>query len=283
MFSIHKMRQLFLNHVDAYVVTLVIALGALIFHQSVNPQTIYWLAAMTVGYWGAFALNDFHDATIDAFDETKAQGNFFIQNPLGRRSAIVVVALYLAFVVPSFVQFGRIGIVVLSFALFVAWAYSAPPLRLKSRPGLDLVVHAVCVETFPYLAALLLIDADWTRLDGAVLSLTVLGSLSAQVEQQIRDYHLDIQHEQTFTTSIGLQSSMVLLRLLTVLLIGLATVYLIQGVLPTVVVPMYFIALPVVAHRLLRPVDQPRSPKLTQLTLAATVMYVAGISLAALF
>ena len=54
-------------------------------------------------------------------------------------------------------------------------------MRLKSRPGLDLVTHGFFVLTFPYLMALLLVELSWTRLDWLLLGLVFLASVSGQL------------------------------------------------------------------------------------------------------
>jgi hypothetical protein len=74
----------------------------------------------------------------------------------------------------------------------VAWAYSAPPLRLKMRPGLDLLTHALFVQTFPYVVSLVLIRARWGLLDWVLLAILFLASLTAQLEQQARDFVVDV-------------------------------------------------------------------------------------------
>jgi 4-hydroxybenzoate polyprenyltransferase len=57
--------------------------------------------------------------------------------------------LLLAGLAIAFGQFGWIGWLLWVVSCFIAWAYSAPPLRLKMRPGFDLLTHAMFVQTFP--------------------------------------------------------------------------------------------------------------------------------------
>ena len=45
----------------------------------------------------------------------------------------------------------------MALSLLVMWTYSGRPFRLKSRPGLDLLTHALFVESYPYMVTLLLL------------------------------------------------------------------------------------------------------------------------------
>jgi hypothetical protein len=76
--------KLISNHMDAWQVALVIATLPLLIHGAIRRETAVLALAIGVGYWFAFALNDYFDAPFDRLDEQKAQRNFFVQQPTPR-------------------------------------------------------------------------------------------------------------------------------------------------------------------------------------------------------
>jgi chlorophyll synthase len=150
----------------------------------------------------------------------------------------------------SFASFGLDGVLLFAVCVFVIWAYSAPPLRLKSRPGLDLLTHALFVQTFAYLMCLLLIGARWTALDAMLLGVNFLASLSGQLSQQIRDFDLDVRTEANFSTRVGLEAAMVCRRAATGVLVALVIAGLIAGIVPLLLVPIALTFAPATLHRL---------------------------------
>ncbi len=270
-------RCLFLNHLDAWTVTLVVAAIALAVHDALSLRTLYLALALTVGYWLAFALNDFYDAPYDALEPAKGQGNFFVHYPWSAGQMGLLVGGVGLLLLPAFAQFGWLGVGLAGLGLGVMWLYSAPPLRLKSRPGLDLLTHSLFVETYPYVCCLILIGATWTRLDGIILVCTFLGSLSAQLEQQVRDYEVDRRVERNFTIRWGQRVSQQLLRLTTFLLLGWAALWVGQGVIPRFLWPVGLIPLPALAHRLVRRPHVPRSPRLVVISAAIGLVYAGAL------
>ncbi|NDJ61118.1 MAG: UbiA family prenyltransferase [Chloroflexi bacterium] len=269
--------KLFGNHVDAWGLTFTIGSLALVLHQRFTADAIALVVAITICYWLGFAVNDYFDAPFDAHDARKATHNFFVTYPIAQRWFVAAVLLIAAPTFTLFAYFGAAGVVIFGVGLFVLWAYSAPPLRFKSRPGLDLATHAVFVQTFPYFVCLYLLQLPWTPLDWLLLSLFLLGSLSAQLEQQARDYELDCRFDRTFTTRFGLGTTAALLRATTIILIVNVAWHLLSGVIPDVLVPFGLICIPLVGHRLIRDIREPRSEKLIRLTLIAVLAYASVI------
>jgi 4-hydroxybenzoate polyprenyltransferase len=271
------MRRLLFNHADAWIVTLVIVLMALLIHDSVSASTLYLLVGITAGYWLAFAANDYYDAPFDAQEPVKAQRNFFVVHPVPKRAIVIVVGIMGVLLMPAFAQFGRMGYAIVAISLFFMWAYSADPLRLKNRPGLDLATHAIFVETFPYIATLLLIGATWQKIDYIIIFCAILASLTAQLEQQIRDYDIDARTGGTFTTRFGIRSSAHLLRGATILLIVTVSYFILDGTVPLIFLPVALIPLPALLHRLVREPGQPRSQRYVQIAVTMGAVYVAAL------
>jgi 4-hydroxybenzoate polyprenyltransferase len=246
--------KLLLNHLDAWGIAFIITAIALINHNAVNWRTTLLLLAITAGYWLAFVVNDYFDAPFDAHHDEKAAGNFFVQ----ARSAAVSHAALILIVLPvtglilfSFLQFGRRGLFMLAICLLIIWGYSAPPLRFKSRPGIDLLVHGLFVETFAYFVCLFLLQVSWKSLDYVILLLAFSSSTAAQLEQQLRDFEVDRRTGRTFTTVVGQEKSAVLLKSITLLIFLIAAGGIVSGVIPPYLWPIAVIAMPTLINRLL--------------------------------
>lgn len=271
-----QITKLLSNHLDAWAVALAIGGLALWIHDAVTLRSAALLVAIAVGYWFAFALNDFYDAPYDAGDVGKARGNFFVTaGPRARRAWMVLAGGVMLLLVGLFSLFGVRGWLTLVLALLVVWAYSAPPLRLKTRPGLDLLAHMLFVEAFPYWLMVVLARTPWLALDTAVLIILCLSSLSAQLEQQVRDCYLDARYERTFTTLVGRQRAHRLMQLATLLLIATAVYFLARGIIPLPLLPYGLIGLPALLHRFVRTAETPRSRALVYALPTAGVAYTA--------
>lgn len=266
---------LIFNHADAWIVTLAVSAVSLALRGRLDGGTVGIPFMLAAGAWLAFAINDRCDAHIDASDPRKAHRSVFAGPHSTQMTAALIVAGLL--IVAVFGVYGPRAWVVAAIALVAAWAYSAPPLRLKARPGWDLFAHTALVETLPYIAAIWLIEAPLTAFDALAWSALALASLSAQLEQQIRDAAFDARFERTFTTVYGVATSTRLLRVASVGLITIGVVSVVTGVTPPLLWPALLLALPMIAHRLTRPAGQPRSETLIRVLLVAIVFYVSAV------
>ena len=272
--------KLFTNHMDAWGVALVIAVLALIVHDALNWHNASILLAIACTYWLGFAYNDYRDAPHDALDETKGRNNFFVACQIPRKWVILsLFALSFVLALGAFILFDLRGLLVAAVSLPVIWAYSGRPIRLKSRPGLDLLTHTFFVETYPYAVTLLLLGVAWSRLDVALVVIFFFGSLSAQLEQQVADYEIDARTEPNFTTRLGPGRTMHLLRLTTILLAVAGFWFFFEGTIPLYMVPFGLITAPMLAHRFLRRPGQQRLKALTRGSMVAGLLY-AGVVLA---
>jgi hypothetical protein len=277
--ALRHLPKLFTNHVDAWVVALIIATLALIVHQALSWRNAAILLAIASAYWLGFAYNDYQDAPYDALDPGKGRGNFFVAVQIPRFWVILsLFAITFVFSLAAFAIFGLRGLMVAAISLPIIWAYSGRPLRLKSRPGLDLLSHTIFVETYPYAVTLVLLGLAWTRLDFALVVIFFFGSLTAQLEQQAAGYELDAQTEPNFATRLGPGRTMILLRITTILLALTGFWFAFDGTLPLFLIPFGLIAAPMLAHRFVRRPGQQRQKLITWGTLAAGLLY-AGLVL----
>lgn len=268
--------KLISNHMDAWQVALVIASLPLLIHGAIRWETAVLVLAIGVGYWFAFALNDYFDAPYDALDRQKAARNFFVHVPVPDWVVVLFSILLLVGVLIAYAQFGLLGWLFWGVSCFVAWAYSAPPLRLKMRPGLDIIIHALFVQTFPYLICMILVQASWGLLDWILLAILSLASLTAQLEQQVRDFVVDLQAGGTFTTRLGRQQVVRGLRWATAVCLLIAFISVLNGTIPWFLLPFGLIGLPALLHRFWRQPETPRSERLVLLSTTAGFLY-AGV------
>ena len=268
---------LIVRRIDAWGAAAISAGMALIVHDAVAPRTTGLLASIALLYWLGYFLNDYFDAPLDVCDEEKAKSNFFVIHVVAPRLfALVVAAVSLSLLV-VFAQFGPRGVAVFALGNVAMWSYSAPPMRLKSRPGLDLVTHGFFVLTFPYVMALLLVELSWTRLDWLLLGLVFLASFSGQLNQQIRDFDVDSCTDRNFTTTVGIRTSILCLKVTTVLTVLIASVAIARGVIPGVLVILGLLCLPVMFNRLTARPGRAPSPQPNRSVAIASLMYCSVV------
>lgn len=267
------LQKLFLNHADAYLLTFIIASSALVLHDAFNWQNAALVLALVLCYWWGFALNDYYDAPYDSLDAVKGHRNFFVGQAMSERKIFGLSLLLLLPIFGLFVAYGWRGILAFFVGIFIMWGYSAPPLRLKTKAGFDLWVHMLFVQSFPYALMLFVLALPLTALDAVLLLFFLLGSLTAQLEQQIRDYPVDKQQESNFTVRFGLRSSVILLRGFTFLFVLVVCAAIYARLLPLWLVPYTLIGLPILLHRFLRDWQAPRSEWLVRLSIIGSLLY----------
>jgi 4-hydroxybenzoate polyprenyltransferase len=278
--KLQPLSKLFVNHIDAWGVALIISTLAIVIHGAVGLQAIPILIAIAASYWLGFAYNDYIDAPFDAIDEEKGRRNFFVANHIpGVWVILGMAAVGGLLAIGAWILFGLKGILIVAVSLVIIWAYSGRPLRLKSRVGFDLLIHTFFVETYPYLVTLTLLGIAWTRLDYALILLFFFGSLTAQLEQQLVDYELDAKTEPNFTTWLGSGRAMGLLRVMTLIMTLLALVFAVEGTIPPYLVPFGLIAFPMLAHRFVRGPNRHKPRPLTLVTVAASILYAGALFL----
>jgi 4-hydroxybenzoate polyprenyltransferase len=239
-----------LKRIDAWGVTFIVCALALVIHHALTTWTCLLLVAITANYWLGYWLNDYFDAPHDSTDEFKASQNLFVQHPDARKLVLTVIVLTFGLSAVAFLSFGWRGLVILLMNFLVMWMYSAPPLRLKSRPGLDLLTHALFVQTWPYLICLWLIQSSWTQLDGILLGIFFLTSLNGQLNQQIRDFEVDTRTDTNFATRTGLGKTIFILKVSTLAVVLLSLLAINSGYVPWLFVPLGLLAVPKVAHQM---------------------------------
>ncbi len=268
-----KLKWLLFNHGDAWGVTFGICFMAMLFHAEFSGRAWLLAGGTALGYWMGFALNDYFDAPDDATDPKKRDRNFFALAEWPHWKAGVLFGTTFCVVLWIFAQYSPWGVPIFGLSIFAMWAYSAPPIRFKYRPGWDLLSHMLFVESYPYLVFMLLLGLPWLPVDWLIYSLLLLASLSAQLEQQLRDYEVDKANGNSFTVLVGRPVSNKLLQLVSVVVVTVLACGLIWQIMPLYMLPMACLALPILIHRSLG-----KARETGRLQRTGTVILVLGIA-----
>ena len=130
------------------------------------------------------AVNDWFDRHVDAVNEPNRP------IPSGRlpgRSGLYIALAWTALSLAVAPALGRWGFAAAVLGLALAWAYSAPPLRLKRNGWLGNSAVAVCYEGLPWLTGATVLAAGALP-DGRSLSLALLYSLGAHGIMTLNDF-----------------------------------------------------------------------------------------------
>ena len=138
----------------------------------------------------AFMINDIVDLPADRLDPVRADSPLVsgrISVPAARR----VVAISAALAIIGSAVAGWVFLVVTCVALLLAWAYSAPPARLKTRPGWDIFACSVTVGGLPIIAGWSL-GAPIQALPVVAPVVATIHMVSVYVPTTLGDYHTDL-------------------------------------------------------------------------------------------
>lgn len=266
-----------LHRIDAWGVALTIALLALVIHGEFSPHAFALLFVIAFSYWFGYAVNDYFDAPYDALDDSGQHVNYFVERPISPQVASLLFVAGCSVILAGFALFRSAGLIAFSISLAVIWAYSAPPIRLKARPGLDLIAHGLFVQTFPYLLCMSLLSLTWTTLDTFVVAINLLASISGQLAQQLRDYDVDLRSSPTFATRFGRSRARLSLSLATAAL-GVVTLSGFGlGIIPYWLIPFAVLFAPIFTFRMMGIGRTPRP-----LSLAASVLAMAYVAVVTL-
>jgi len=178
-----------------------------------------------------FAINNFYDVKSDNINPRRKKINAIASGRILRKKALFL--LIVLAIIPLIISiFFKLEIFLFcTYLLFLGWAYSAPPVRTKNIPVLDVIWHFI--GFFSYII--------WGSLiSGSITSLTYLMAISigifssiGQVGNHISDYTSDKETGTvTFAVWAGLDKAKITLNMLTflhlIILIPLVLFYSIQ-------------------------------------------------------
>lgn len=168
-------------------------LGLLVLQQSPTWVDLLMILYFTLPFnlW-LHGINDVYDFDSDLLNERKgsAEGALLSQalhQPMLRYTLLWNVPFWLL----ALWQGNLSGILLLTLFVFLGWAYSAPPIRGKSRPFLDSVINAAYI--FPYLIVLAWHNAStsiWQASWPAILAFAAW-SIASHAFTSIQDIEAD--------------------------------------------------------------------------------------------
>ena len=125
------------------------------------PRAVLALLVLGPLIWGAvLAQNDLHDLRSDRDNPRKATAPLVTGAVTEQRLRVGYRAVALA-AVGTALFVGPLFVLGVAAVLLLGWAYSVPPLRLKTRPGWDVAVNALVVGVVSPAAGWAITRAPW--------------------------------------------------------------------------------------------------------------------------
>jgi len=118
----------------------ILGISSLSFQNNLIPFFVFIVCTFCIMSF-TFSINNYYDVDSDRENPRRMHTNAIASGSISKQNAIVVnIILILAPLIVSFL-FKYIVFFYCIIFLFWMWIYSSPPLRLKGRPGLDIVWH----------------------------------------------------------------------------------------------------------------------------------------------
>ncbi|KAB2866072.1 MAG: prenyltransferase [Anaerolineae bacterium] len=193
----------------------------------------------------AFMINDIEDAVDDTHDPDRARRNPISSGELSKKVGWTASIIMFALSAICYALAGWRTFVVGATILILAHLYSWHLVRLKARPLVDILSHAMFLSTLLFLAAFFIYTTHigylWTMVLG-----TFLISAYGQLYNQVRDYEADRAARLHNTASIlGLRITQILapasvvgalLGFLAAILMGAFPIWLLPVLIVTIIV-----------------------------------------------
>jgi len=163
-----------------------------------------------------FSVNDCFDTKEDELDKDKK--NPIVLKEITFRSGLSF-SIFLAILGLSLSTiFGLEAFLFYLIATLLAFFYSSPPLRLKSRPLFDLVSHGLFAGALIFLIPILIFVKDLTSFHYLIAFSIFYFSVVLELRNHIEDYETDKKADlKTTVCVLGLENSEKLLRYLAIL------------------------------------------------------------------
>ena len=160
-----------------------------------------------------FAVNNFYDTESDNKNPRRKDINAIASGNISRRIAIFYLLILTFIPIIISILLFRIEVIILCiYLLFLGWAYSAPPLRTKNIPVLDVVWHFIGFFSYIIWGSLIAIASTYSGSIGLKIWLIAISvgvfSCIGQVWNHIVDYSFDKDSgTMTFAVKIGVENA----------------------------------------------------------------------------
>jgi len=163
-----------------------------------------------------FAINNYYDIDSDRENPRRVDVNAMASGKISKQTGIFLCIIFV--IIPLLLSlFYKLEVFVFCSLLIIwMWVYSAPPLRLKGRPGVDVLWHFVAFVALVLWGSYL--AGSITMINGLVaLSIGIFGCI-AQVDNHIRDYSFDkASGSKTFAVWAGINQAKTILMLFVII------------------------------------------------------------------
>lgn len=228
-----------------------LGMSSLVLYSYLVPFFVFFVTTFCIMSF-TFAINNYYDADSDRENPRRRHINAIASGKISKQTgAFLNIAFIIIPLVVSILFKIEIFLLCIVF-LFWMWSYSAPPLRLKGRPGIDIIWHFF---------AFVLIVIWGSSVSGSVKLINWLVAVSlgvfscvAQVGNHISDYSFDKDSgTKTFAVWVGLDKAKIAIQIITlihlILLIPLILLYTLSYSITIIIA----IIAPVIGFLILRP------------------------------
>ena len=160
-----------------------------------------------------FAINNFYDIASDNKNPRRKNINAIASGNISRKTAIkFLLILALIPIIISVLLFRYEVIIFCIYLLFLGWTYSAPPLRTKNIPGIDVIWHFIGFFSYIIWGSLISGGSIYFGSMGLIIWLMAISigffSCIGQVWNHIVDYSFDKDAKtMTFAVKLGLENA----------------------------------------------------------------------------
>jgi 4-hydroxybenzoate polyprenyltransferase len=189
-------------------------IGAFLVHASLrNFLLIAIIYFCATAY--SFVINNYFDVEIDKKhkEKIKSNANPLAQGIISKKGALMLLGILLFIPLALAIQMDSMGFILVLLSIFASTLYSAKYIRLKERPGLDIITSGFMFGFFPFLAGVALAGGSLNFSIILVGTLFTILSSAGLLAHQTADYKQDLGNTKTFAIKIGRKMSFVCLIL----------------------------------------------------------------------
>jgi len=180
----------------------------------VRDIIFFYLIILLLSGFG-FSINDCFDTEEDKLDKDKE--NIIVLKKISFKSGLVFSILLAVLGLVLSMKFGLMVFLFCLVEILLILFYSSPPLRIKSRPLLDLVSHGLFAGTLLFLIPVLIFSKNLILLHYLVAFSIFYFSVTLELRNHLEDYETDRKADlKTTVCVLGYKKSEKLLRYLAI-------------------------------------------------------------------
>ena len=149
---------------------------------------IFWLMIFSFLAFG-FSINDCFDTKEDEYHQNKKK--LLVGKDISFKKSLTFSLLIGALGLALSMFFGLRIFLFCFFTLSIGFLYSAPPLRLKSRPFLDLISHGLFAGALIFILPLLVFKSEFTQVYYLIALSIFYFSMILELRNHLEDYKSD--------------------------------------------------------------------------------------------